>query len=114
MADGLKLVNPDWRSGRALTDVLQFSVYPVSDDIRAWSVSPTLMTSLSWALILFELLFPLTLVDGAALKVGLATAAAFHLATACWFGLNRFLWIWLAVYPLLLWFQQRVIQSAGY
>ena len=114
MAGGLKLVNPDWRSGRALTDVLQFSVYPVSDDIRAWCVSSTLMTSLSWALILFELLFPLTLVNGAALKVGLATAAAFHFATACMFGLNRFLWIWLAAYPPLLWFQQRVIQSAGY
>ena len=72
------------------------------------------MVGMSWALILFELLFPLTLVDGTALKVGLATAAAFHLATACMFGLNRFLWIWLAAYPLLLWFQQRVIQSAGY
>jgi hypothetical protein len=114
MAGWLKLVNPDWRSGRALTDVLQFSVYPVSDDIRAWSVSPALMTSLSWALILFELLFPLTLVDGTALKVGLAAAASFHFTTACLFGLNRFLWIWLAAYPLLLWFQQRVIQSAGY
>jgi hypothetical protein len=40
-------------------------------------------------------------------------AAAFHLANACLFGLNRFLWIWLAAYPPLLWFQERVIQSAG-
>ena len=114
MAGWLKLVNPGWRSGCAWTDVWQFSVYPVSDDIGAWSVSPALMTSLSWALILFELLFPLMLVDGTALKVGLAAAASFHFTTACLFGLNRLLWIWLAAYPLLLWFQQRVIQSAGY
>jgi hypothetical protein len=110
----VKLANPDWRSGRALTDVFEFSVYPVSESLRAWSRSRALMVGMSWALILFELLFPLTLVDGNALRVGLVIAATFHLANACLFGLNRFLWIWLAAYPLLLWFQERVIQSAGH
>lgn len=30
----VKVVNPDWRSGRALRDVFQFSAYPVSEDLR--------------------------------------------------------------------------------
>ena len=35
-------------------------------------------------------------------------ATLFHLGNALLFGLNRFFWIWLAAYPALLWFQQRV------
>ena len=31
----VKLINPDWRSGRALCDVFQFSAYPVSESLRA-------------------------------------------------------------------------------
>jgi hypothetical protein len=38
----------------------------------------------------------------------LALAAAFHLANACLFGLNRFFWVWLAAYPSLIWLQHRI------
>jgi hypothetical protein len=41
----------------------------------------------------------------------LALTAAFHLANACLFGLNRFLWVWLAAYPSLIWLQARVDQA---
>jgi hypothetical protein len=57
---------------------------------------------------LSESLFPLTLLTHAALIIGLSIAAAFHLANASLFGLNRFFWIWLASYPSLLWFQERI------
>ena len=33
----------------------------------------------------------------------LALAAVFHTANACLFGLNRFLWAWLAAFPALIW-----------
>ncbi len=33
-AGAAKLTNPDWRSGRALADVFQVSIYPASDRLR--------------------------------------------------------------------------------
>jgi hypothetical protein len=104
----VKLVNPDWRSGRALGQVFAFSAYPVSESLRGWAARPRTMRALSWAVILFELGFPLTLVSTPSLTVGLIIAAAFHLANACLFGLNRFFWTWLAVYPAIVWLQGRL------
>lgn len=103
----VKVVNPDWRSGRALRDVFQFSAYPVSEDLRRWADRPSVLSAMSWAVMGFELVFPLTLLTQPSLVVGLAVAGTFHLANACLFGLNRFFWTWLAVYPAILWLQQR-------
>ncbi|MEJ2817959.1 HTTM domain-containing protein [Caulobacter sp. CCG-8] len=108
IAGGVKIVNPDWRSGRALRDVFRFSAYPVSEALRRWSDRPRVLLVMSWAVILFELAFPLTLLSRPTLIAGLAVAAAFHLANACLFGLNRFFWTWLAVYPAILWLQARL------
>ncbi|MBT6427374.1 MAG: HTTM domain-containing protein, partial [Rhodospirillaceae bacterium] len=104
----VKIVNPDWRSGRALQDVFQFSAYPVSESLRSWADRPRLLWAMSWAVMLFELIFPLTLLTQATLIMGLAVAATFHFANACLFGLNRFFWIWLAAYPSILWLQHRI------
>ncbi len=105
----VKVINPDWRSGRALCDVFQFSAYPVSESLRAWSNKPRLLFTLSWGVILFELLFPFSLLSVTSLYVALVIAAGFHFANACLFGLNRFFWIWLAAYPAILWFQFRIM-----
>ena len=107
----VKLVNPQWREGRALQDVFAFSAYPVSENLRGLSVYPRLCRTASWLVILFEILFPLCLLSPALLYGGLAIAATFHLANACLFGLNRFFWIWLAAYPSLIWFQERFVGS---
>ncbi|OYU70189.1 MAG: hypothetical protein CFE28_09400 [Alphaproteobacteria bacterium PA2] len=104
----VKVVNPDWRSGRALADVFQFSAYPVSEELRTWADRPQVMFVMSWAVMLFELTFPLTLVSPMALTFGLVIAALFHLANACLFGLNRFFWTWICVYPALIWLQGRL------
>ena len=108
----VKLLNPEWRSGRALRDVFQFSAYPVSENLRAFSNRPTLCWTMSWAVILFELLLPLSLLHQNLLIAALGIAALFHLANACLFGLNRFFWIWLAAYPSLLWFQWFIFEAA--
>lgn len=42
----VKIVNPGWRSGRALQDVFQFSAYPVSEHLRSWLKSPRLLFSM--------------------------------------------------------------------
>lgn len=107
----VKIVNPDWRSGRALRDVFQFSAYPVSENLRSIADRPRLVFAASWAVMLFEIVFPATLLHPVALIAGLGLAALFHLANAVLFGLNRFFWIWLAAYPSILWFQHRVFAA---
>jgi hypothetical protein len=112
IAGWVKIVNPQWRDGRALQDVFRFSAYPVSEDLRNWADRPRLLCLMSWAVMLFELLFPVTLLTQTSLIIGLAIAAMFHFANACLFGFNRFFWIWLAAYPSLLWLQQRIFATA--
>jgi hypothetical protein len=106
-AGWVKLANPEWRRGHALRDVFAFSVYPVSESLRGWADRPALLLGVSWGLMLLEVLFPLALLDGGLLRGVLVMALGFHLANACVFGLNRFVWTWVAGYPSLLWFHQR-------
>lgn len=103
-----KVVHRDWRTGRALRDVFAFSVYPASEATRGWLARPRLLCAASWAVILFELLFPLALVSRGALAVGLAVALAFHVANFVLFGFNRFVWVWVAAYPSVIWLQARL------
>ncbi len=107
-AGWVKFINPEWRSGRALRDVFMFSVYPVSESLRGWQHWPRLLCGMSCGVILLEVLFPLALFDARALWLALLLAGLFHLANAVLFGLNRFLWVWLAAYPALFWFQGRL------
>ncbi|MBL4740339.1 MAG: HTTM domain-containing protein [Sneathiella sp.] len=104
----VKISNPEWRNGQALDDVLRYSAYPASESFRPLADRTRLIWTMSWAVMLFELLFPLTLYAQPLLIMGLITAAAFHFANACLFGLNRFFWIWLAAYPSILWLQYRI------
>lgn len=107
----IKLINPDWRSGRALCDVFAFTVYPVSEQLRSLARSPRLLWVMSWVVVLFEVLFPLALLNKIALLIALGIAGLFHLANALLFGLNRFLWIWPAAYPILIWLQGRLLPA---
>ena len=105
----VKITNPDWRSGQALRDVFAFSAYPVAKALRQLADRPRLLWLASWAVILLEVLFPLSFLNASALAVALALAALFHLANACLFGLNRFVWVWIAAYPSLLWLHARLM-----
>lgn len=108
MAGWVKVVNPEWRKGQALVDVFAFSAYPQSESLRGWAQRPHLMFAMGWAVMIFELLFPLALLRLDTLIAALALAALFHVANALLFGLNRFVWVWLASYPSLIWLQARV------
>jgi len=105
----VKIVNPEWRSGRALQDVFSFSAYPVSEDLRGLSRRPALLWAGSWAVMMFEVMFPFSLIHQNTLIAALILAAGFHLANACLFGLNRFVWFWIAAYPSLIWLQSRLV-----
>lgn len=105
----VKVINAQWRSGQALQQVFALSVYPVSETVRVWAQRPQLLWFMSWSVIMFELLFPLALLNQTLLIIALFIAALFHLANACLFGLNRFFWIWPAAFPVLMWFQARLM-----
>lgn len=108
----IKIINADWRKGLALQDVFSITAYPVSEHLRRWARHPRLLLAMSWAVIVFEMLFPLSLLHQTTMAVALVIAATFHLANACLFGLNRFFWIWPATYPVLFWFQARLMATA--
>jgi hypothetical protein len=112
MAGWVKIMNPEWRSGQALQDVFRFSAYPACESLRDWANHPRILFYMSWAVMLFELCFPLTLLTQTTLIIGLMIAALFHFANACLFALNRFFWFWLAAYPSILWLQERVFVAA--
>lgn len=103
-----KVIHRDWRTGRALRDVFLFSVYPVSEATRGWTAWPRLLCAMSWTVILLELLFPLALISQTVLIVALVAMLVFHLANFVLFGFNRFVWVWLAAYPSLIWLQTRL------
>ena len=106
----VKLRNPDWRNGQALSDVFRFSAYPVSGQVRTLAHRPQLLLCGSWAVIGFELAFPLAIFQAHLLCAALGVGLAFHLANAMLFGLNRFVWSWLAAYPSIIWLQTRIEQ----
>lgn len=105
----IKIVSPDWRSGRALQRVFAQSNYPASAALRGWADHPRLLLMASWSVILFELAFPLGLLRPELLYLALALAAVFHLANACLLGLNRFFWAWISTYPAVIWLQGQLI-----
>ena len=35
----VKVVNPQWRNGRARREVFEFSAYPVSESLRGWAAA---------------------------------------------------------------------------
>lgn len=109
----VKLTNPAWRNGAVLHDVFEMSAYPVSNSVRRIAQRPGAVWAGCCAVIGFEVLFPLALLHPLALQAALGTAALFHLANACLFGLNRFLWTWIAAFPSLLWLQTRLPFGAG-
>lgn len=109
ISGAVKIVNPEWRSGRALRDVFAFSAYPTSESYRRLAAHPRVMFLGGWGVMAFELAFPIFLLNGSALLIALGVAAMFHLANAVFFGLNRFFWTWIAAYPALIWLQERLL-----
>lgn len=97
-----KLAQPSWREGTALGRFAALPKYGVPARARAWLATPSLGRMASWSVLLFECSFPLALLGPRFALAYLSVGALFHVLNAALFGLNRFLWAWLALYPLLL------------
>jgi hypothetical protein len=97
----VKLLRPEWRNGRALPVFLDSGIYgpiPPGSIYRA----PVLARGVAWSFTVWEGLFPLALLDVRLALFFCASGAVFHFLVFWYFGLNRFLWAWLATYPAVL------------
>lgn len=106
IAGWVKIINPDWRSGQALKDIFHFSAYPQSEEIRSLKEYPNFLFILSWFTILIEFLFPIAFFSKTIFYIFLGLVFSLHLGNTIFFGFNRFLWIWIAAYPSLIWLQE--------
>lgn len=97
-----KLGDPAWRAGRAMPILVTLPHYRVPARAQTLLASPRLGRALAYGMLAWECTFPLALLHPSACVAYLAIGAAFHLTNALAFGLDRFLWIWLAAYPALL------------
>jgi hypothetical protein len=90
----IKLLQPEWRSGQALTVFLNGGIYgplPADSVFRR----PKVAMGCSWAFILWEAVFPLGLLNPNGVLLFMVIAAVFHFLVFWFFGLNRFFWAWL-------------------
>ena len=95
-----------WRQGRALPAFLATAVYDDARLVALFKRRPGLARAAGYAVIGLECGFPLALVHPVACLAIIGAAAAFHLANVYVFGLNRFLWAWMATYPALVYCSQ--------
>ena len=103
-----KLREPRWRDGTALAALVALPSYGVPATLVAALRRPALSRAAGYALLAFECGFPIAFVDPRACRALLVIAALFHLGNAIVFGLNRFLWAWLAAFPALLFWVDRL------
>lgn len=97
----VKLLPANWREGRALTWFLDGGLY---GPLAAGSIyrRPIVAIGCSWAFILWECAALLVLVDQRLAVVWCTVAAVFHLLVFRHFGLNRFFWAWVAMFPAII------------
>ena len=97
-----KIKQEKWRSGKAITAFVTSPNYRVPVIIGEKSTDPTWAKIFSWAVMLFEMSFPLVLVHPSLTFFYLSAGIAFHLTNFFIFGLNRFFWAWCASYPAII------------
>src|SRR5688572_29794397 len=95
-----KLAQRSWREGTALARFAALPKYGVPGRAQAWLARPGAGRLSSWSVLLFECSFPLALLGPRVALAYLSVGALFHVLNAALFGLNRFLWAWVALYPL--------------
>ena len=102
MSGAVKLLRREWRNGSAMTIFLNGAIYgPLSAKHLLRNTWLALFGS--WGFIVWEILFPLSLLDPRLAAVFCAVAALFHFLVFWFFGLNRFFWAWMCAFPAIIW-----------
>jgi len=101
MSGWVKLMQPEWRNGQAMTIFLNAAIYgplPPNSGLR----KPWLARSGAWAFIAWECAAPLALLHPLVALVFCFIALLFHFLVFWFFGLNRFFWAWVVTFPAIL------------
>ena len=102
MSGAVKLLRPEWRNGSAMTIFLNGAIYgPLSATHPLRNKWLSMIGS--WGFIVWEILFPFSLLDPRLAAVFCAVAALFHFLVFWFFGLNRFFWAWMCSFPAIIW-----------
>jgi hypothetical protein len=102
MSGAVKLLRPEWRNGSAMTIFLNGAIYgPLSASHPLRNKGLAMLGS--WGFIVWEILFPFSLLDPRLAAVFCAVAALFHFLVFWFFGLNRFFWAWMCAFPAIIW-----------
>ena len=97
-----KLKRKNWRNGTALPGFVDTAVYGSPTMLKTFLAIPGMGLVASWGIIVFECSLPAAILHPAYCIIYVTLALAFHLANFYLFGLNRFLYVWLAAYPAML------------
>ena len=98
-----KLISPIWRSGDALTLIMNTETYGSKSISKTLMSYPALAKFLAWIVIIFECAFPLVLFLGLpGYTLFLGWGITFHISNATFMGLNTFFWSFTASYPAIL------------
>ncbi len=103
----VKVKNSSWRNGYALQIFLTHSNYSVPSSLRKAAQYKWFNRLSSWGVIFWECTFPLAWFNQKLTIIYLAIGFLFHLSNFISFGLNRFVFAWLASYPAVLFCTQR-------
>lgn len=94
----VKILRPEWRSGRALPLFLDTGIYgPLAH--HSIYRNPKVACLCSWSFILWEGFFPVALLDVRLAMLWCSVAALFHFLVFWFLGLNRFFWAWISCFP---------------
>jgi hypothetical protein len=105
-----KIKQEKWRSGKAIYGFVSSPNYKVPQLVLTKSQDPIWAMRASWAVMIFEISFPLALLHPNLTLIYLLAGAFFHLGNFWVFGLNRFFWIWCASYPAI-YYSAKFIQA---
>jgi hypothetical protein len=108
IAGAAKLQHAEWRSGRALASFVGSGRYGAPRRLVRALDGKVRLAVLSYGVLGFECGFPLAWSGPRASGVFIGLGLCFHLGTWLLFGLNRFVFVWLAAYPALCWSSQWV------
>lgn len=97
----VKIRRQNWRNGTALSCFVASTIYKEDKLSNLIKDKKSIAVILSWLLFLFELGFPIALLSPNISLVFLILAVAFHVGNFYIFGLNRFVFAWMACYPAL-------------
>lgn len=102
MSGSVKLLRAEWRNGSAMSIFLNAAIYGPLSPAHPLRNKWLAMVG-SWGFIVWEILFPLSLLDARLAVVLCAVAAMFHFLVFWFFGLNRFFWAWMCSFPAIVW-----------